>query len=236
MDEDIEIINTQTRNEKIKNFFINNKNSLISILVIIILALIGYFSFEEYQSSKREKLADKYDLAVIRYEADNKYNVIPDLKEVINAKDKTYSPLAFYFLLDNDLINSKDEINNYFDTLINDIGLDKKFKELTIFKKGLYNSDFSDENELLAIFNPLIKADSIWKPHSLYIMAEYYLSKNHHVDLFEKEDHFGGHSHTIDLNINTKKIAVDIGFFVFNYKTYPNLIKLCLTNKTFQTN
>ena len=73
MDEDIEIINTQTRNEKIKNFFINNKNSLISILVIIILALIGYFSFEEYQSSKREKLADKYDLAVIRYEADNKY-------------------------------------------------------------------------------------------------------------------------------------------------------------------
>ena len=50
MDEDIEIINTQTRNEKIKNFFINNKNSLISILVIIILALIGYFSFEEYQS------------------------------------------------------------------------------------------------------------------------------------------------------------------------------------------
>jgi len=109
MDEDIEIINTQTRNEKIKNFFINNKNSLISILVIIILALIGYFSFEEYQSSKREKLADKYDLAVIRYEADNKYNVIPDLKEVINAKDKTYSPLAFYFLLDNDLISSKDE-------------------------------------------------------------------------------------------------------------------------------
>ena len=106
MDEDIEIINTQTRNEKIKNFFINNKNSLISILVIIILTLIGYFSFEEYQSSKREKLADKYDLAVIRYEADNKYNVIPDLKEVINAKDKTYSPLAFYFLLDNDLINS----------------------------------------------------------------------------------------------------------------------------------
>ena len=82
------------------------------------MALIGYFSFEEYQSSKREKLADKYDLAVIRYEADNKYNVIPDLKEVINAKDKTYSPLAFYFLLDNDLINSKEEINNYFDILI----------------------------------------------------------------------------------------------------------------------
>ena len=178
MDEDIEIINTQTRNEKIKNFFIHNKNSLISVLVIIILTLIGFFSFEEYQSSKREKLADKYDMAVIRFEADNKYNVIPDLKDVINAKDKTYSPLAFYYLLDNDLISSKDEINNFFDILINDIDLDKNFKELTIFKKGLYNSDFSNENELLSILNPLIKTDSIWKPHSLYIMAEYYLSKN----------------------------------------------------------
>ena len=177
MDEDIEIINTQTRNEKIKNFFINNKNSLISILVIIILALIGYFSFEEYQSSKREKLADKYDLAVIRYEADNKYNVIPDLKEVINAKDKTYSPLAFYFLLDNNLISSKEEINKYFDIIINDLGLDKENRNLTIFKKGLFNSEFANENEILGILNPLIKSESVWKPHALYLMAEYYFAK-----------------------------------------------------------
>ena len=178
MDEDIEIINTQTRNEKIKNFLKNYRVYLISFFLLIILVLISYFSFEEYQSSKREKLADKYDLAVIRYEADNKYNVIPDLKEVINARDRTYSPLAFYFLLDNDLINSKDEINNFFDIIINDVGLDGKFKELTIYKKGLYNSDFSNENELLTILNPLIKSESIWKPHSLYIMAEFYLSKN----------------------------------------------------------
>ena len=178
MDEDIEIINTQTRNEKIKNFFFNNKNYFISFLILVVLILIGFFSYEEYNSSKKEKLADKYDLAVIRYGADSKYNVIPELKEVINSKDKTYSPLAFYFLLDNDLINSKKEINKFFDIIINEIGLDKKFKELTIFKKGLYNSDFSSENELLEILNPLIKSESVWKPHSLYIMAEYYFAKN----------------------------------------------------------
>ena len=57
------------------------------------------------------------------------------------------------------------------------------------------------------------------------LSAAYYLSKNHHVDLFEKEDHFGGHSHTIDLNFGTKKVSVDIGFIVFNSITYPNLIK-----------
>jgi predicted NAD/FAD-binding protein len=63
------------------------------------------------------------------------------------------------------------------------------------------------------------------------LSAAYYLSKNHQVDLFEKDDHFGGHSHTIDLNISTKKIAVDIGFIVFNFKTYPNLIKFFNENK-----
>ena len=57
------------------------------------------------------------------------------------------------------------------------------------------------------------------------LSASYLLSKKHHVDLFEREDHFGGHSHTIDLLIEKKKVSVDIGFIVFNHKTYPNLIK-----------
>ena len=63
------------------------------------------------------------------------------------------------------------------------------------------------------------------------LSAAYYLSKKHQVDLFEKEDHFGGHSHTIDLLIEEKKISVDIGFIVFNHKTYPNLIKFFDENK-----
>ena len=58
------------------------------------------------------------------------------------------------------------------------------------------------------------------------LSAAYYLSKKHKVDLFEKEDHFGGHSHTIEIELKNseKKILVDIGFIVFNYLTYPNLI------------
>ena len=56
------------------------------------------------------------------------------------------------------------------------------------------------------------------------LSAAYYLSKKHHVDLFEKDDHFGGHSYTVDINPNKKKISVDVGFIVFNKQTYPNLI------------
>ena len=56
------------------------------------------------------------------------------------------------------------------------------------------------------------------------LSAAYYLSKKHRVDIFEKDGHFGGHSYTIDLDLGSKKISVDIGFIVFNFKTYPNLI------------
>ena len=63
------------------------------------------------------------------------------------------------------------------------------------------------------------------------LSAAYYLSKRHQVDLFEKEDRFGGHSHTIDLNFGSKKISVDVGFIVFNFKTYSNLINFFEENK-----
>ena len=63
------------------------------------------------------------------------------------------------------------------------------------------------------------------------LSAAYYLSKQHKVDLFEKEDHFGGHSYTLDILIKEKKISVDIGFIVFNHHTYPNLINFFLENE-----
>ena len=81
-------------------------------------------------------------------------------------------------MLDNNLIESNKEINNFFDILINETNLDKEIKNLTIYKKGLFNSDFVEENVLLDILNPIIKSDSIWRPHALYLMAEYYFAKN----------------------------------------------------------
>ena len=105
-------------------------------------------------------------------------NVNDELIDIINIKDKTYSPLAFFFLLDNDLISSRDEINSYFDILIKNTPLEKEIKNLTIYKKGLFNSDYVQENELLNILNPIIKSESMWKPQALYLMAEFYLSKN----------------------------------------------------------
>ena len=177
MDEEIEIINTNTRIEKLKNFLVDKRKKIITLFTILILILISFFAYQEFKSRNKIKLANKFNKIVTSFENGQK-NVNDELIDIINIKDKTYSPLAFFFLLDNDLISSKDEINSYFDILINNIPLEKEIKNLTIYKKGLFNSDYVQENELLNILNPIIKSESMWKPQALYLMAEFYLSKN----------------------------------------------------------
>ena len=178
MDEEIEIINTNTRIEKLKNFLISKRKQIITLLILIILILISFFGYQEFNTRSKEKLANKFNQIVTDFENEKKQNINSNLIEIIRTKDKTYSPLAFFFLLDNNLISSNQEINSYFDLLINDVSLDKEIKNLTIYKKGLYNSDFVDENQLLDILNPVIKSESIWKPQAMYLMAEFYLAKN----------------------------------------------------------
>ena len=177
MDEEIEIINRNTKIEKLKNFLSSQRKPLITLLIIIILVLISFFAYQEFNSRNKEKLANKFNKIVTNFESGQK-DLNTSLVEIINSKDKTYSPLAFFFLLDNDLISLNDEINSYFDLLINEVPLEKEIKNLTIYKKGLFNSDFVEENELLNILNPIIKSDSMWKPHAMYLIAEFYLSKN----------------------------------------------------------
>tara|TARA_Y100000816_G_scaffold152064_1_gene108312 strand:+ start:2666 stop:3307 length:642 start_codon:yes stop_codon:yes gene_type:complete len=177
MDEEIKIISTNARLENFKNFLISKKKQLISLLLLVILILISFFGYQEFNSRNKEKLANKFNKIVTDFE-NGQENINSNLIEIIKSKDKTYSPLAFFFLLDNDLISSNDEINSYFDLLIKDVALEKEIKNLTIYKKGLFNSDFVEENELLNILNPIIKSESMWKPHALYLMAEFYLSKN----------------------------------------------------------
>ena len=179
MDQEVEIINTNTRNEKIKNFFVKFKKLIILIFIIIILSLFSVFYYQEHKENKKINLADKYNLLVEKFDTENNNNnIVDEFKNIIKIKDKTYSPLAFYFLLDNDLIKKNDEINKFFDILIYEINLDEEIKNLTIYKKALFNSDFSDENVLLEILSPVIKSESIWRPHALYLMAEYYFAKN----------------------------------------------------------
>jgi predicted negative regulator of RcsB-dependent stress response len=177
MDEEITIIDSNARNERIKNFFIYNKKKLISIVSIILVIVIGYLSFEKFKERTKIKLANKYNLALIDLNPDNKQKTIDEMVKVVKSNDTTYSPLALYHLLDNNLLENNEEINILFNELIEKTNLDKEIKNLIIYKKALFNSDLVSENELLKILNPVVNSESIWKSHALYLLAEFFYSK-----------------------------------------------------------
>tara|TARA_B110001452_G_scaffold3568_1_gene3231 strand:- start:677 stop:1321 length:645 start_codon:yes stop_codon:yes gene_type:complete len=178
MDEEITIINANTRSEKIKKFFLDNKKNLIIISSIIVIVTIGYFSFNEIKKINKTKLADQFNSTVFSFKEEKKEATVGELKSIIKKKDTTYSPLALYFLIDNNLIDNNEDINVLFDVLINDTSLKKEVKNLIIYKKALFNSNTIEENELIKLLNPIINSNSIWKSHSLYLIAEFFYSKN----------------------------------------------------------
>ena len=178
MDEDIAIINKETRNEKIKNFFIKNKKKIIISISVIILAIFGYFIYEDLNKKSKIKLANRYNIVKMNFISGNKSMVTNELISIVYENDRTYSPLALYFLIDNNIISDKNKINELFDTVINETSLEKEIKNLLIYKKALFNSDFESENNLLTILKPIINSNSIWKSHALYLMAEYFYFKN----------------------------------------------------------
>ena len=180
MDEDLSIINTNTRNEKIKNFFVNNKNKIISGIIILIIIIAGVFSYDKHLINKKKNISDSYNSIIIEYSDSNKEETANKLIEIINKKDPTYSTLSLYFIIDNDLVSDKTVMYNLFQTIINDTSLDKEIKNLVIYKKALFYAGEIENNEngLLDMLKPLINSETVWKSHALYLMAEYFYSKN----------------------------------------------------------
>jgi hypothetical protein len=178
MDEEVTIINTSTRNEKIKNFFIKNKKKLTISISSLILLIFSLFIYQDFKNKNKIKLAEKYNLISTNFIFEEQNNVESQLVDIVMKKDKTYSPLALYFLIDNNIITEKDKLNKLFDVIINEVKLEKEIHNLLIYKKALYNSEFESENNLIKILNPIINSESRWKSHALYLMAEYFYNKN----------------------------------------------------------
>ena len=184
MSEDIEIINQNTRIEKIKNFFSNNFKKLIGSLVSILLLLFSYFGYQEYEKREKLEIAETYNQITLKEITVQNSNDVEQLVKIIKKKDPIYSALSLYFIIEYNLVNDQKEINNFFDIVIKS-QKEKEIKNLIIYKKAMYNADIASENELLDILNPLLKSQSVWKSHALLLMADYF---EHNNNLIKSKD------------------------------------------------
>ena len=178
MEQQLPINSSNKKTGNILAYFNNNKKLLISLLSAFLILILSYFLFLEFQKKNRIEISNKFNKIIISYE--NKKNttlIKKELIELVLSKDKTYAPLSLYFLIDNRLIKSKNKINELFDLLIENNSLDKEVKNLIIYKKALYNSEFVSENILITQLKPLINSKSIWKSHALYLLGEYFYYK-----------------------------------------------------------
>ena len=180
MSEDIEIVNQNARIEKLKNFFSKNSKRLVGFLILLLLLLFSYFIYQEYKKRQKAEIAEAYNIITLKEVTNENFDDTKKLIEIIKKKDPVYSALSLYFIIENELIKDKEEINNFFDLVIKSQE-EKEIENLIIYKKAMFNADIVSENELLKMLDPILKSDSIWKSHALILMADYFSNNNNFI-------------------------------------------------------
>ena len=170
-----------TKKSKIKKFYESNKIlifSSIAVLIILFGTLVFYF---ENQEKKKILLSENYIQAKIYLENGNKNEALNTLKKVIFANDSTYSTLSFFLILNKNLISDHKEISALYDHLLENNSFENEIRNLLIYKKSLFSSNSVDETELLEITKPLLSSDTLWKPHTLLLLGDYFMSKGENI-------------------------------------------------------
>ena len=166
-----------TKKSRIIRFYESNKILIYSILIILVIIFVALSYYFENKKEKKILLSENYVQAKIYIEKDDKIRAKEILKDLILANDSTYSALSFFLMLDQKLINDYNEISDLFNHLLKNNEFNKEIKNLLIFKKALLSSNYIKESELLESLEPLTKNESLWKPHALILLGDYFMAK-----------------------------------------------------------
>ena len=170
-----------TKKSKIRDFYDKNKFIIFSsIIILVIIFVSANFYFLSKEKTKR-LLADNYVEAKIylRNGEENKAKKI--LKEIIIANDFTYSTLSLFLISNENLITDQDELIAMFDHVLKNNKFESELKNLIIFKKVLVQSISANESEIIKTLKPIINGESVWKPHALLLLGDYYVSKKQYL-------------------------------------------------------
>jgi len=170
-----------TKKSKLKKFYEVNKILIFSVISILVIAIVSISFYSETKEKKKILISDKYLAAKVYLENGDRNEVKNILKTIIFANDSTYSTLSLFLILNENLIVDQKELSNLFDHVLENNKFEKEIKNLIIFKKALFQSNFVSELELLEAVKPLINTDTIWKPHALLLLGDFFASKKEYV-------------------------------------------------------
>tara|TARA_B100000029_G_scaffold160311_1_gene156134 strand:- start:2984 stop:3631 length:648 start_codon:yes stop_codon:yes gene_type:complete len=166
-----------TKKSKIKEFYDKNKIKVYSFFTLIIFIIIFFNFYIENKKKEQIALSESYIDAKIYIEKGQDEKAIEILKKIAVSKNDTYSVLALFLLLDKNFVQDKKEILDLFDHILDNAKFDKDIKNLIVFKKAIFQSNFVLEDELLKSLKPLLNDETVWKPHALLLLGDFYLSK-----------------------------------------------------------
>ena len=170
-----------TKKSKLKKFYESYKIFIFSFIAILVI-LYGSFSFYLVNKEKEKiLLSENYLQAKIYLGEGDKNKAMNLLKEVIFANDPTYSSLSLFLIMNQNLITDYKELSNLFDHLLENNKFSIEVRNLLIYKKALLNSNFVDESELLESIRPLLNTETLWKPHGLLLLGDYFVSKGEYI-------------------------------------------------------
>ena len=170
-----------TKKSKLKKFYEANKILIFSSILILIISFTSFSFYLKNKEKNKILLSENYVKAKIYLESGDKGEALNILKKVIFANDSTYSTLCFFLILNQNLIDDHKEVSALFDHILKNNNFEKETRNLLIYKKALFNSNFITESELLEDIKPLLNNDTLWKPHALLLLGDYFVYKNEYL-------------------------------------------------------
>jgi len=170
-----------TKKSKLLKFYEANKILIFSTVLILIIVIASVSFYLSAKEKKKVLLSGNYITAKVSLENGDISKAKNILKTIIFANDSTYSTLSLFLILNENIIDEQYELSKLFDHVLENNKFEKEIKNLIIFKKALFQSSFVNESELLETAKPLINSETVWKPHALLLLGDYFASKKEYL-------------------------------------------------------
>ena len=161
---------------KISDYIKYNFKKIIVLLILLIVFLLTYIFYINLKKESEIRLSEKYTQASIQFKQNNINESKLLLENVINKGHKFYSPLALYFVIDNNLETDPLKIISLFDKILKISSIDKENLNLIKIKKAIFLFNVNDEELIIKTLNPVINSKSVWRNLAIKLISNYFLS------------------------------------------------------------